>query len=81
MTMKKLLLSLLTLSVAVSAAEPGVIAIQVRENLRSVYPVTDAAQQNGVKRSELMPGVKLVAGAFPRLIDLQVQGFAYIKFE
>jgi hypothetical protein len=30
--------------------------------------------------SLLTPGVKL-AGAFPRLIDLQVQGFAYIKFE
>jgi hypothetical protein len=25
--------------------------------------------------------VKLVVGAFPRLIDLQLQGFAYIKFE
>lgn len=38
-------------------------------------------QQKGVKPSELMPGVKLVVGAFPRLIDLQLQGFAYIKFE
>ena len=38
-------------------------------------------QQKGVKPSELMSGVKLVVGAFPRLIDLQLQGFAYIKFE
>lgn len=38
-------------------------------------------QQKGVKPTELMPGVKLVVGAFPRLIDLQLQGFAYIKFE
>jgi intracellular sulfur oxidation DsrE/DsrF family protein len=38
-------------------------------------------QQKGVKPAELMPGVKLVVGAFPRLIDLQLQGFAYIKFE
>jgi intracellular sulfur oxidation DsrE/DsrF family protein len=38
-------------------------------------------QQKGVKPSELMPGVKLVVGAFPRLIDLQLQGYAYIKFE
>jgi intracellular sulfur oxidation DsrE/DsrF family protein len=38
-------------------------------------------QQKGVKPAELMPGVKLVIGAFPRLIDLQLQGFAYIKFE
>lgn len=38
-------------------------------------------QQKGVKPAELMPGVKLVVGAFPRLIDLQLQGYAYIKFE
>lgn len=38
-------------------------------------------QQKSVKPSELMPGIKLVVGAFPRLIDLQLQGFAYIKFE
>ena len=38
-------------------------------------------QQKGVKPTELMTGVKLVVGAFPRLIDLQLQGFAYIKFE
>jgi intracellular sulfur oxidation DsrE/DsrF family protein len=38
-------------------------------------------QQKGVTATELMPGVKLVVGAFPRLIDLQLQGFAYIKFE
>jgi len=38
-------------------------------------------QQKGVKPLELMPGVKLVVGAFPRLIDLQLQGYAYIKFE
>ncbi len=38
-------------------------------------------QQKSVKPSELMPGIKLVVDAFPRLIDLQLQGFAYIKFE
>ncbi len=38
-------------------------------------------QQKGVKPAELLPGVKLVVGAFPRLIDLQLQGYAYIKFE
>lgn len=160
--MKHLLYILLALTVSSSAAEPEVIPIQVRENLRIVYQVTDDAahdgvnkglfyarklintyakqgiaadqvhlhlvyhgtgiaavvndaarkrlgtdaanpngeilaelikrgvqvelcentmQQKGVKPSELMPGVKLVVGAFPRLIDLQLQGFAYIKFE
>jgi len=38
-------------------------------------------QQKGVQPTELMPGVKLVVGAFPRLVDLQLQGYAYIKFE
>jgi intracellular sulfur oxidation DsrE/DsrF family protein len=160
--MKRLLFSLLALTISTSAAEPEVIPIQVRENLRIVYQVTDdlahegmnkglfyarkllntyekqgiaaeqvhlhlvyhgngiaavvndaarkrlgtdaanpngeilaelikrgvqvelcenTMQQKGVKPSELLPGVKLVFGAFPRLIDLQLQGFAYIKFE
>ena len=160
--MKHLLFSLLALTISTSAAEPEVIPIQVRENLRIVYQVTDdvahegvnkglfyarkliktyekqgiaadqvhlhlvyhgtgiaavvndaarkrlgtdtanpngeilaelikrgvqvelcenTMQQKGVKPTELMPGVKLVVGAFPRLIDLQLQGFAYIKFE
>ncbi|MBB5038499.1 intracellular sulfur oxidation DsrE/DsrF family protein [Prosthecobacter dejongeii] len=38
-------------------------------------------QQRGVTPRELMPGVKRVVGAFPRLVDLQLQGYAYIKFE
>ncbi|WP_395738725.1 DsrE family protein [Prosthecobacter sp.] len=162
--MKRLFLPilLLTASAATFAAEPEVIPIQVRENLRIVYQVTDdvahdgvnkglfyarklintydkqgiaadqvhlhlvyhgtgiaavvndaarkrlgvdapnpnadilaelircgvqielcenTMQQKGVKPAELMPGVKLVVGAFPRLVDLQLQGFAYIKFE
>ena len=160
--MKHLLFSLLALTITSSAAEPEVIPIQVRENLRIVYQVTDdvahdgvnkglfyarklintyekqgiaadqvhlhlvyhgtgiaavvsdaarkrlgtdasnpngeilaelikrgvqvelcenTMQQKGVKPTELMPGVKLVVGAFPRLIDLQLQSFAYIKFE
>jgi intracellular sulfur oxidation DsrE/DsrF family protein len=160
--MKHLFISLLALTLTAVAAEPEVIPIQVRENLRIVYQVTDDAQhegvnkglfyarklintyqkhgiaanqvhlhlvyhgtgiaavvndearkrlgadaanpngdilaelikrgvqielcentmqQKGVKPTELMPGVKIVVGAFPRLIDLQLQGFAYIKFE
>lgn len=160
--MNRLLASLFALTLTASAAEPEVIPIQVRENLRIVYQLTDDAQhegvnkglfyarkiintyekqgiaadqvhlhlvyhgtgiaavvnddvrkrlgveaanpngeilaelikrgaqielcentmqQKGVKPTELMPGVKLVVGAFPRLIDLQLQGFAYIKFE
>ncbi len=38
-------------------------------------------QQKDVVPGDLMPGVKIVVGAYPRLIDLQLQGYAYIKFE
>lgn len=162
MMLKLILPCIFAFTLISAAAEPGVIPIQVRENLRIVYQVTDDAQhegvnkglfyalklintyqkhgiapeqvhlhlvyhgtgiaavvndearkrlgadvanpngeilaelvksgvqvelcentmqQKGVKPKELMPGIKLVVGAFPRLIDLQLQGFAYIKFE
>ena len=162
MIMKHLFISFLALTLTAAAGEPDVIPVQVRENLRIVYQVTDdtqhegvnkglfyarklintyqkhgiapeqvhlhlvyhgtgiaavvndearkrlgpeaanpngdilaelikrgvqielcenTMQQQGVKPTELMNGVKLVVGAFPRLIDLQLQGFAYIKFE
>jgi len=29
---------------------------------------------------ELLPGIRLVPGAYSRLIDLQLQGYAYIRF-
>ena len=41
----------------------------------------DTMRQKKVTAAELMPEVKIVVGAFPRLIDLQLQGVAYIKFE
>lgn len=162
MMIKHIFIALFALTLTSAAAEPEVTPIQVRENLRIVYQVTDDAQhegvnkglfyarklintyqkhgiapdqvhlhlvyhgtgiaavvnddarkrlgseasnpngeilaelikrgvqielcentmqQKGVKPTELMPSVKLVVGAFPRLIDLQLQGFAYIKFE
>jgi intracellular sulfur oxidation DsrE/DsrF family protein len=162
MIMKHLFISFLALTLTAAAGEPDVIPVQVRENLRIVYQVTDdtqhegvnkglfyarklintyqkhgiapeqvhlhlvyhgtgiaavvndearkrlgpeaanpngdilaelikrgvqielcenTMQQKGVMPTELMNGVKLVVGAFPRLIDLQLQGFAYIKFE
>jgi accessory colonization factor AcfC len=37
-------------------------------------------QQNGWKESDLLPGVVLVPAAHPRIIDLQLQGYAYIRF-
>lgn len=41
----------------------------------------DTMRQKDVKKTDLLPGVNIVPGAFPRLIDLQLAGYAYIKFE
>jgi hypothetical protein len=48
--MKHLLVSLFALTIISAAAEPEVIPIQVRENLRIVYQVTDDAQHEGVNK-------------------------------
>jgi intracellular sulfur oxidation DsrE/DsrF family protein len=37
-------------------------------------------EQHGWKAEDILPEVKIVIGAYPRLIDLQLQGYAYIKF-
>jgi len=36
--------------------------------------------RDGLKPEDLLPGVKVVLGGPPRLIDLQLQGFAYFRF-
>lgn len=41
----------------------------------------DTMRQKQVVAAELQPGVQPVVGAYPRLVDLQLQGYAYIKFE
>ena len=66
----------------VEAANPnGAILQELITRGVQVELCENTMQQKGVKPAELLPGVKLVVGAFPRLIDLQLQGFAYIKFE
>lgn len=59
----------------------GAILAELIERGVQVELCENTMQQKGVQPTELLPGVKLVVGAFPRLIDLQLQGFAYIKFE
>ncbi len=41
----------------------------------------DTLKRKGVEPAEVLPGVVRVVGAYPRLVDLQLQGCAYIKFE
>lgn len=41
----------------------------------------DTLKRKSIEPTELLPGVVRVVGAYPRLVDLQLQGLAYIKFE
>jgi uncharacterized protein len=66
----------------VESANPnGAILAELVERGVQVELCENTMQQKGVQPVELLSGVKLVVGAFPRLIDLQLQGFVYIKFE
>jgi intracellular sulfur oxidation DsrE/DsrF family protein len=37
-------------------------------------------QHHGWTDADVLPGVQIAAGAYPRIIDLQLRGFAYIRF-
>lgn len=37
-------------------------------------------QSHGWIGEDVLPGVKIVVGAYPRIIDLQLRGYAYIRF-
>lgn len=41
----------------------------------------DTMRQKDVKNSDLLEGIDIVPGAYPRLIELQSAGYSYIKFE
>lgn len=61
-------------------ADRDLLAELIRRGVQ-VEVCEDTMRQKKVSAAELLPGVKIVVGAYPRLIDLQLQGFAYIKFE
>lgn len=46
----------------------------------SVEICAKTMQQRGWQKEDLLPGVVIVPGAHPRIIDLQLQGYAYIRF-
>lgn len=37
-------------------------------------------QTKGWKTEDLLPGIEVVSGAYPRIIDLQQSGYAYIRY-
>jgi len=37
-------------------------------------------KEHGWKKEDVLPGVMIVPSAFPRIVDLELQGYAYIRF-
>lgn len=46
----------------------------------SVELCAQTMKSHGWKPEDLLPQVRTVVGAYPRIIDLQMQGYAYIRF-
>ena len=57
-----------------------ILAELVRRGVK-VELCENTMRTKGVKPEEVLPGVQRVVGAYPRLVDLQLLGHAYIKFE
>ncbi len=46
----------------------------------SVELCGETMKKHGWTKEDLLPGVKIVPNAYPRIIDLELQGYAYIRF-
>jgi intracellular sulfur oxidation DsrE/DsrF family protein len=46
----------------------------------SIELCAQTMKSHGWKADDVLPGVIIVIGAYPRIIDLQHQGYAYIRF-
>lgn len=46
----------------------------------SIELCNQTMKSEGWSSEDVLPTVKIVIGAYPRIIDLQMQGYAYIKF-
>jgi intracellular sulfur oxidation DsrE/DsrF family protein len=46
----------------------------------SIELCDETRKSHGWKPEDLLPQVQTVVGAYPRIIDLQMQGYAYIRF-
>ncbi|AQT70146.1 hypothetical protein STSP2_03350 [Anaerohalosphaera lusitana] len=46
----------------------------------SVELCASTMRNNGWTQQDVLEGIKIVAGAYPRIIDLQLRGHAYIRF-
>lgn len=46
----------------------------------SIEICAETMKSHGWKPEDLLPQVRMVVGAYPRVIDLQLRGYAYIRF-
>ena len=46
----------------------------------SVEVCAQTMHERGWSKEDLLPGIRIVAGAYPRIIDLEQQGYAYVRF-
>ena len=46
----------------------------------SIELCAQTMKSQGWNVEDILPDVKIVVGAYPRIIDLQMQGYAYIRF-
>jgi len=53
---------------------------ELAKNGVSVELCSQTMKHFGWENKDLIPEVKIVAGAYARIIDLQLQGYAYIRF-
>ncbi len=53
---------------------------QIVERGVSIELCAQTMKSNGWTDDDVLPGVTIVIGAYPRIIDLQLQGYAYIRF-
>ena len=57
----------------------------VLDRLKMKHPAQVArevivAREVGAAKEDIVPGVKIVPNAYARIVDLELQGYAYIRF-
>jgi intracellular sulfur oxidation DsrE/DsrF family protein len=57
----------------------AIVADLIRRGV-SIELCAQTMRSNGWEPEDVLPGVTIVLGAYPRVIDLQLRGFAYIRF-
>jgi intracellular sulfur oxidation DsrE/DsrF family protein len=56
------------------------LVAQLVENGIELELCKSTMQSHGWRREDVLPGVRIVVAAYPRIIDLQQRGYAYIRF-